>query len=361
MLIIILLISLSVFALISVYNLFTAPVIKSSAAEIMSKEMVSVLVPARNEENNILKCLNGILNQDYKNIEIIVLDDHSTDKTYDLVKSIESEKIKLIKGKELPKNWLGKNWACHQLAQNANGGYLLFIDADVEVKPQVISSAVFEIQQSNASLISIFPTQKIKSFGEHLIVPLMNWLLLTFLPLKFVYKLNNNAFVAANGQFMFWKSDDYFKVGDHEIVKNKVVEDMELARLIKKSNLKVKTLLGGDLVYCKMYNSFKDAYTGFQKNFYAGFTVSPVFFLLIISFLFFVFTSPIFIVQENLISAVPLLMVIISRASVSIKSRQNWLLHLLIHPIQMLLMLWIGIVSAVKFKTNSIVWKDRKI
>jgi chlorobactene glucosyltransferase len=341
--------------------LFTAPVIKSSAAEIMSKEMVSVLVPARNEENNILKCLNGILNQDYKNIEIIVLDDHSTDKTYDLVKSIESEKIKLIKGKELPKNWLGKNWACHQLAQNANGGYLLFIDADVEVKPQVISSAVFEIQQSNASLISIFPTQKIKSFGEHLIVPLMNWLLLTFLPLKFVYKLNNNAFVAANGQFMFWKRDDYFKVGDHEIVKNKVVEDMELARLIKKNNLKVKTLLGGDLVYCKMYNSFKEAYAGFQKNFYAGFTVSPVFFLLIISFLFFVFTSPIFIVQENLISAVPLLMVIISRASVSIKSRQNWLLHLLIHPIQMLLMLWIGIVSAVKFKTNSIVWKDRKI
>jgi chlorobactene glucosyltransferase len=341
--------------------LFTAPVIKSSAAEIMSKEMVSVLVPARNEENNILKCLNGILNQDYKNIEIIVLDDHSTDKTYDLVKSIESEKIKLIKGKELPKNWLGKNWACHQLAQNANGGYLLFIDADVEVKPQVISSAVFEIQQSNASLISIFPTQKIMSFGEHLIVPLMNWLLLTFLPLKFVYKLKYNAFVAANGQFMFWKSDDYFKVGDHEIVKNKVVEDMELARLIKKSNLKVKTLLGGDLVYCKMYNSFKEAYAGFQKNFYAGFTVSPVFFLLIISFLFFVFTSPIFIVQENLISAVPLLMVIISRASVSIKSRQNWLLHLLIHPIQMLLMLWIGIVSAVKFKTNSIVWKDRKI
>lgn len=361
MLIIILLISLSVFTLISVYNLFTAPVIKPRSNTNKKEDLVSVLVPARNEERNISSCLNGILNQDYKNIEVIVLDDHSTDNTHDIVKLINSAKIKLLNGKELPEGWLGKNWACHQLAQNATGSYLLFIDADVEIMPKVISSAIFEIQESNASLISIFPTQKIKSIGEHLIVPLMNWLLLTFLPLKFVYLLNNKAFVAANGQFMLWKKDDYIKVGGHEIVKNKVVEDMELARLIKKSNLKVKTLLGGDLVYCKMYNSFTEAYAGFQKNFYAGFTVSPVFFLLIISFLFFVFVSPFFLVQAHLISAIPLLLVVISRASVSIKSRQNWLLHLLLHPFQMFLMLWIGIVSVIKFKTNSIVWKDRKI
>ena len=186
MLLIILIISLSVFTLISVYNLFTAPVMKSRTNAAENGALVSVLVPARNEEKNILKCLNGILNQDYKNIEVIVLDDNSTDNTHEIVKSINSQIIKLIKGKELPADWLGKNWACHQLAQNANGSYLLFMDADVEIMPSVVSSAVLEIQESNASLISIFPTQKIKSFGEHLIVPLMNWLLLTFLPLKFV-------------------------------------------------------------------------------------------------------------------------------------------------------------------------------
>lgn len=361
MLIVILLISLSVFTLISVYNFFTAPVIKSGSNKIKNQDLVSVLVPARNEEKNILKCLQGILKQDYKNIEVIVLDDNSTDNTANLVSSVQSDKIKLIKGKELQNGWLGKNWACYQLAQNAVGNYLLFIDADVEVKSEVISSAVAEMNESNASLISIFPTQIIKSIGEHLIVPLMNWLLLTFLPLKFVYSLNNKAFVAANGQFMLWKRDDYFRIGNHEIVKDKVVEDMELARVIKNKNLKVKTLLGGNLVYCKMYNSFKEAYTGFQKNFYPGFSVSPVFFILIISFLFLVFVGPIFIIRDNLISTLPLMLVIVSRTSVSISSKQNLLFHLLLHPFQMFLMLWIGIVSVVKFKTNSIIWKERKI
>lgn len=361
MLLIILIISLSVFTLISVYNLFTAPVMKSRTNTAENGALVSVLVPARNEEKNILKCLNGILNQDYKNIEVIVLDDNSTDNTHEIVKSINSQIIKLIKGIELPADWLGKNWACHQLAQNANGSYLLFMDADVEIMPSVVSSAVLEIQESNASLISIFPTQIIKSIGEHLIVPLMNWLLLTFLPLKFVYSLNNKAFVAANGQFMFWNKDDYFKIGGHEVVKDKVVEDMELARLIKNTKLKVKTLLGGDLVYCKMYDAFKEAYNGFQKNFYSGFTVSPAFFLLIISFLLLVFISPIFMIQNNFIAILPILLVIISRVSVSIKSKQNWFLHLLLHPLQMLFMFWIGIVSVIKFKKNSLVWKDRKI
>lgn len=361
MLTIILFISLGVFSIIAFYNLYTAPVIKSINLPLKNEELVSVLVPARNEERNISKCIKGILDQDYKNFELIILDDNSIDNTYKVVREIKSDKLNLIKGRELPENWLGKNWACYQLAQHAKGKYLLFIDADVELKPGVISSAVFEIRESNAILISIFPTQIIKSFGEYLIVPLMNWLLLTFLPLQFVFKLNNKAFVAANGQFMLWRKDDYIRLGNHEVVRNKIVEDMELARLVKKNNLKLKTLLGGNLVYCKMYNSFEEAYKGFQKNFYAGFAISPWFFLAIISFLFFVFVSPIFLVQKTSITALSLLMVIAVRISVSIKSKQNLLLNLLLHPFQMLFMLWIGIISVLKFESNSLVWKNRKI
>jgi cellulose synthase/poly-beta-1,6-N-acetylglucosamine synthase-like glycosyltransferase len=126
------------------------------------------------------------------------------------------------------------------LAQEAKGEYLLFLDADVELTSNVISSAVYELEKSSVTLLSIFPTQIIKSFGEHLIVPLMNWLLLTFLPLRFVYSSSSKAFVAANGQFMLWRKDDYFKIGGHETIKNKVVEDMELARLAKQNKLKLK-------------------------------------------------------------------------------------------------------------------------
>jgi chlorobactene glucosyltransferase len=199
--------------------LFTAPELKNISKHSDDQKLVSVLIPARNEEKNIEKCIKGVLSQDYQNKEIIVLDDCSTDKTYQIAFAFSDKNIKVITGAPLPQNWLGKNWACNQLAQEANGEYLLFIDADVELKPEVISSAVFELEKSNAALISIFPTQIIKSFGEHFIVPLMNWLLLTFLPLKLVYASSSKSFVAANGQFMLWRKSDYFKLGKHQVVK----------------------------------------------------------------------------------------------------------------------------------------------
>ena len=360
MILLVVIISLSIFTVISVYNLFTAPVLKIKQANYNSDKLVSVLVPARNEEINISKCIQGIINQDYKNKEIIILDDNSTDKTFEIASSIHSTNLNILSGKELPSDWLGKNWACHQLSSVAKGDYLLYIDADVDLKQNAISSVVYEMKTSNATLISIFPTQVIKSFGEYLIVPLMNWLLLTFLPLRFVYRSKNKSFVAANGQFMLWKKEDYFKIGGHNVVKDKIVEDMELARLAKKNNFKVKTFLGGELVYCRMYNSFQESYSGFQKNFFAGFSINPFFFLIMITFLLAVFVSPIVMLPTGSYYFLPVGLIILARVSISIVSRQNFIMNIFLHPIQMLFMFWIGILSVIKFKTNNLVWKQRK-
>lgn len=358
---VLLIISLSVFSLISLYNLFTAPVLKSILPHSKKEKLVSVLIPARNEENNIAKCIKGILSQDYQNKEIIILDDNSTDKTFEIASSFVSENIKLLKGNQLPSGWLGKNWACHQLSELASGDYLLFVDADVELNSEVISSAVSEFEKSNAVLLSIFPTQIIKSFGENLIVPLMNWLLLTFLPLSFVYSSLSQSFVAANGQFMLWRKEDYIKLGGHKIVKDKIVEDMELARLVKQNQSKVKTMLGGKLVFCRMYESFNQAYHGFTKNFFAGFSITPIFFLIIIMFFLTVFLSPLIILTSNFYSFIPLILVAAIRIAVSIRSNQNWLINIFLHPLQMLLMFWVGIVSVIKFETNQLIWKQRKL
>jgi glycosyltransferase involved in cell wall biosynthesis len=358
---IVLIISLSVFSLISIYNLFKAPVLERTSHHSSEQNFVSVLIPARNEEKNIEKCINGLLMQDYSYTEIIVLDDSSTDNTYKLALSFITNNVKVLKGKMLPSDWLGKNWACMQLAQEAKGEYLLFIDADVELRPEVISVAVNELEKSNAALLSIFPTQIIISFGEHLIVPLMNWLLLTFLPLRFVYSSPSKSFVAANGQFMLWRKADYLNQGGHQIVKNKVVEDMELTRLAKQNRFKVKTLLGGELVFCRMYNSFRESYEGFQKNFYAGFSINSFFFLIVILFLLVIFISPLIVLTNNLYSFIPIVLVIVTRIAVSIKSKQNWLINIILHPVQMLFMFWIGILSVIKFKTNRLKWKQRKL
>ena len=160
---------------------------------------------------------------------------------------------------------------------------------------------------------------------------------------------------------MLWRKDDYLSLGGHQIVKDKIVEDMELARIVKSNNLKVKTLLGGNQVFCRMYNSFTEAYSGFQKNFYSGFSISVIFFLIIITFLFSVFIIPFFVVDDRLISWLPLLLLLFIRISVSIRSKQSWIINVFLHPLQMIFMLWIGFISVIKFKNKLLVWKARNI
>ena len=356
----VILIALSVFAFISVYNLFTAPQLIVSSKTINNQKLISVLIPARNEENNISNIIVSVLAQTYPNIEVLILDDNSEDNTYRIASNYQSEIVKVYKGKKLPDGWLGKNWACHQLAEKANGDYLLFIDADVKLNSGALEAAINELEQNSLSLVSVFPTQKIQSIGENLIVPLMNWLLLAFLPLKLVYSSASSSFVAANGQFMMWKKEDYLKIGGHQKVKDKIVEDMELARLAKRNQLKIKTLLGKDLVVCRMYNSFNAAYKGFQKNFYAGFSINPILFFLMITSLTTIFTSPICL-GLSISGIIALVLIFIIRFNISVISKQNIFVNFILHPFQMIFMFLIGTLSVIKYKTNKLEWKSRRL
>ena len=356
----VILIALSVFAFISVYNLFTAPQLIVSSKTINNQKLISVLIPARNEENNISNIIVSVLAQTYPNIEVLILDDNSEDNTYRIASNYQSEIVKVYKGKKLPDGWLGKNWACHQLAEKANGDCLLFIDADVKLNSGALEAAINELEQNSLSLVSVFPTQKIQSIGENLIVPLMNWLLLAFLPLKLVYSSASSSFVAANGQFMMWKKEDYLKIGGHQKVKDKIVEDMELARLAKRNQLKIKTLLGKDLVVCRMYNSFNAAYKGFQKNFYAGFSINPILFFLMITSLTTIFTSPICL-GLSISGIIALVLIFIIRFNISVISKQNIFVNFILHPFQMIFMFLIGTLSVIKYKTNKLEWKSRRL
>ena len=359
---VIILIFVSVSTLVVIYNYLTSPIVADSLAQINEKKLVSVLIPARNEEENIGKCLNFILAQDYENIEVLVLDDQSNDRTSEIVKSF-SEKHKNIfcfDGEILPQAWTGKNWACYQLSQKAKGDYLLFIDADVELAPKAISSALKIMEDKKAKMLSVFPTQRIKSFGEWLIVPLMNWLLLSFLPLKQVYSSKNKSFIAANGQFILWYKEIYFSIGGHQQVANAVVEDMELARRAKQKS-KIITLLGGNVIFCRMYSNFTEAFKGFSKNFYPGFNLSPIIFLSFVIILFFLFeVSSVFALTDSKYLIVVVL-IVLSRILISKMSNQNLFLNVILHPIQMILMLVLGINSVMSTKLGYAAWKGRKL
>lgn len=355
-------ISLGIVLIVSFYNLLTAPVIKSSYSNLANDPLISVLIPARNEDKNIENCLIHLVNQDNDNIEILVLDDHSTDKTAQIVESYTNKynQIRLIKGNDLPEFWHGKNWACHQLSLQAKGDYLLFIDADVELKEKTISSVLDEMINSEVKMISAFSTQTIKSFGEWLIVPLMNFLLLAFLPLKLVYSSRNKSLVAANGQFMFWERNTYFKINGHKTVKDKIVEDMEFARLCKSHTIKIKTMLGGDLIYCRMYPGLNEGINGFSKNFYPGFNINPAGFLIMITFFFVIFLMPFFLIFYSSLFYIPLLFIFLIRLFISVISKQDIFINIVLHPLQMVFMLFIGIKSVINSKTGKVVWKGRR-
>ncbi len=344
--------------IVSLINLFSAPTLKTKSSS--EDKLISILIPARNEEGNIQACLDSCLNPSYTNKEIIVLDDNSTDNTLEILNSY-SDKIKIINGEKLPEGWIGKNWACNQLAQHANGEYMLFIDADVRLNNKAVESAVSEIQESNSGLISIFPTQILQSFSEWLIVPLMNWLLLGFLPLVLVYSSRNKSFVAANGQFMLWKKEVYIRLGGHSSVKDKPVEDMEFARMCKSNSIKMKTLLGGNLIFCRMYSNLKDAVNGFAKNFFAGFKTNAIGFLIFVSVISLSSLLPMIILENLYYSAILSSMIILSRIFISAKSKQNVFMNLVLHPLQMMMVFIVGIISIYKTYFGKLEWKERKI
>jgi len=348
---------------VTIYNFFTAPKLVDKKYIPDREPKVSVLIPVRNEESNIGNCLDSIFQSSYRNYEVKVLDDFSTDSTIDKIKISQKryENLELVQGEQLPDGWSGKNWACHQLAARSNGEYLLFLDADIFINNAAIKSAVAEFQSKKVKMLSIFPTQKIKSWGEWLIVPLMDWLLLTFLPLNSVYKASHASLAAANGQFILFDKESYLSFGGHEKIKSKVVEDMEFARGFKQDGCKVITFLGNNLVNCRMYRNFNEALNGFSKNFYPGFNISGTAFFLLILLLFTLFILPFFLIYFDILFTAIAGLIFTERIFISSLSKQNLLKNIILFLPQIFMLIIIGIKSLIDNKRKKVTWKGRNI
>ncbi|MEJ5305317.1 MAG: glycosyltransferase family 2 protein [Ignavibacteria bacterium] len=360
---ILILIAQIIFSLIVFYNFLSKITLKDDLSQKFNFGKLSILIPFRNEEKNVEEFLKSLLMQDLENTEIICLNDNSEDKTGEMLQKFSADKknIKVINGKPLPDGWIGKNWACHQLAENSIGDYLIFIDADVRLNKNAIKSAFLKMNDLNASMLSVFPSQIMKSLSEFLIVPSMNWLLLTFLPLKFVYKISNPAFVAANGQFIVIKRDAYFAIGGHKSVKNKPVEDMELARLLKKNGYKIVTLLGGHLIFARMYESFNEALNGFSKNFYPGFSTSYLKFSFLLGMIALTFLAPFILMFLSIKYFLIVGAILIQKILISKKSNQKIIPNLILTPIQLFIVIFIGIRSMILSHKGKLEWKGRKL
>jgi chlorobactene glucosyltransferase len=353
-----------VFLLISLINLLWGPYL-SSIEETIKKPFVSILVPARNEEENIGNCLDYLVRLDYENYEIIILDDDSSDRTSEIVMKYQKKykNLQLVKGEPLPPGWTGKNWACWQLAKAAKGELFIFTDADNWFHPQSVSKTIAWMEKYRLSALSAFPQQITLTFTEKLLILVIDIILYTMLPLWLVLKTKNSSVSAANGQWLAFRRKEYFSTGGHQSVKNKVVEDVEIFRLFKRNNKKVLTVIGTNMIFCRMYNNLPEVARGLAKIFF-GLTGNKILiYILLVGIMFLVYIFPwiALMILDNWLMVLPAIALpILYRIVMKIQLREDWL-GVWFQPVTILLSIMIAFKSYYAARTNNILWKGRKI
>jgi len=233
--------------------------------------LISVCVPARNEERNILACVEGILNQDYPIFEVIVLDDRSTDSTPEILRQLATQNVKLhiINGSDLPQGWTGKPHALYQASAHAHGEWLCFIDADTFLFPETLSSCYSKAIETQADMFTIMTFQILGSFWEKTIMPLvLTALSVGFSPRKINDPKTKDAI--ANGQFIMVKRSVYEAIGGHESVKDSIVEDKAISEQVKWNGFRLIVADGMKVAKTRMYTSLPEMWEGWTKNIYLG-------------------------------------------------------------------------------------------
>lgn len=259
---------ISIFSLvvtISNLNLFDN---LDSTIDVINKPLVSILVPARNEESGIRECVSSLINQDYNNLEILVLDDNSSDKTAEIITglSVSDNRLKLIHGSPLPARWIGKNWACQQLTAVAEGDLFLFIDADTVLSRNTVSKAVIEYSRTEADLLTIMPKRTSDSVTEKLLFNFMDWATFCWIPIKFAQNIRFPHISATFGQFMLFKKDSYLSIGGHRAIHDNPLDDFELGRMTKRSGLKWILFTGPNHVQVMPYKNNREAFQGISRS-----------------------------------------------------------------------------------------------
>jgi len=235
--------------------------------------LVTVVVPARNEAHNIARCVTSILATTYPNLELVVVDDSSTDGTDDVARraSEEDPRVRIVKNSPLPAGWFGKQWACATGARLARGEILQFTDADTVHGPDLVTRSINAMRRTEADLFSVAGRQELIGFWEKVVQPQI----FTILALRYggTESVNESTRVSnkiANGQCIFVTRVSYDAIGGHGSVRASVAEDLLLAQRFFAARKRVVLMLGLEQLSTRMYGSLSEIVSGWRKNVFAG-------------------------------------------------------------------------------------------
>ncbi len=330
---------------------------------------VSILVPARDEERNIVACVESLLRQDYPEFEVIVLDDDSRDATGTLLQHIQTrsgKRLRILPGKPLPAGWLGKHWACHQLAQATRNKLLLFTDADTVHHPSALRDAVAALQRNRAGALSVLPRQAVGSLGEILVIPILSWVIHTFVP--FVLPRRT---ATAVGQFMLFRREVYAAIGGHAAVRAEVLDDLALARSVQRAGLGWAFLDGSGRVTTRMYRGWRETARGLAKNLFPVFRYNVPLFLFVWTWLLWLAWQPLVVFALHVTrNTVPEGIVAPAAATIGL-SLVTWavsalrfrlpLVQVFLYPVTVLLVTGIALRSLAWHLRKKGAWKGRGI
>jgi len=248
---------------------------------------LSVLIPARNEEQNLRATLDAVLANRGIEFEVIVLDDHSTDGTAKIVSGLAARdsRLHLEAAPPLPAGWCGKQHACHVLSRLARHPLLVFIDADVRLAPDALARMAGFMDQSRAELASGVPRQELGTFSERLLIPLIHFILLGFLPMRAMRRTKAPAFSAGCGQLMIARREAYQLCGGHEQLRDSLHDGIKLPRVFRQAGFHTDLFDATDLATCRMYHTNGETWRGLGKNATEG-LAAPATILPMTAFLF---------------------------------------------------------------------------
>ena len=349
-----LVIASTVILLVVLSNVLFWPRVREAAGGLHPSQL-SILIPARNEALNIAECVEAALRQGPELLEVLVYDDHSSDDTGAIVAALSARdsRVRLIAPKPLPVGWCGKNFACSQLAQAAQGDWLLFLDADARLKPGASAEILQDAVSRKLTMLSCWPGFALVTFSERALMPMLNFIVFTIFPAVLSIYRNEASLGLAHGACMLMHCETYRKLGGHEAVRGEIFEDTRLAQWWRQNGERSLCLDGQGVVSVRMYGSFGEIWRGFQKNFYPAFRHGWMFWIFL-AFQFTLFLLP-FLMGNWMAAGI----VLLSRALLALRFAQPWWSALL-HPFAEAILLMLGISSWWHCRSGQgVEWKGR--
>lgn len=352
---------------------------------------ISVLIPARNEEASIAACVEAVLASVGVELEVIVVDDHSEDRTADVVREIAAKdaRVRLEAAPPLPAGWCGKQHACFVLSQHARFPIFSFLDADVRLTPDALARMVAFLHTSKAALVSGFPRQETGTLLEKLVIPLINWLLVGYLPMIGMRLSRHPGFGVGCGQWFTTTRAAYDAVGGHAAVKASLHDGLKLPRAYRMKGFHTDICDATDIAVCRMYRSASGVWNGLAKNAREGMAATaqlPLWTYLlfvgqVLPFIILLMAPGRIIIEHTMmltyapgpktdaivwnddlgfaLAALACVLALIPRGLATIRFRASWL-GAALHPVGVMVLLaiqWFAIVRAVMGKPVG--WKGR--